>query len=48
MSKDTFVRRACADLGIPIFILDVPENASTTKLMDALVSALEVEYGKEE
>lgn len=48
MGKDQFVRRACGDLGIPVTVIDVPDNASATKLMDALVSALEVEYGKEE
>ena len=48
MSKDTFVRRACADLGVPMFELSIPENANATQLMSALIEALEQEYGKEE
>lgn len=48
MSRDRFVRRACADLGIPCFDLQVPENSNTTQLMSALIAALEEEYGKDE
>ena len=48
MSKQQFIRRACADLGIQVFDLSVPENANATQLMSALIEALEGEYGKED
>jgi len=48
MSKSQFVRRACADLGVPVFELSIPENANATQLMSALIEALEHEYGKED
>jgi len=48
MSRDRFVRRACADLGIQVFDLSIPENANATQLMSALIEALEWEYGKED
>ena len=48
MSRDKFIRRACADLGITVFALDVPDNANTNQIMKAIESALEREFGKEE
>ena len=48
MSKADFVKRACADKGIACVQITIPPDANLNQLCDALISAMETEFGKEE
>lgn len=48
MSKADFVRRACADTGVPCVQIIIPPDANLNQFCAALIAAMETEFGKED